>query len=113
MQVSREVHLPEFYRLPVEQFGGGAPEPDLPRICFYEVDTRTKAVQRLIEVFADGRQDRDSIWTDPGPWGDVRCLVHGSWDDMERDYDLAPFRVDAEEFEIAWAASTDRAHPAA
>jgi len=76
----------------------------------YEVDDK-EAVPRLIELFQDGRIERDSIENDPGPWGDIPCLVHGTWSDMKKAVpNLNDFVVPKAEFVALWIIATDRVH---
>lgn len=80
--------------------------PDKQTWIYYEVDTVEDVVLRMVEVFADGRIERDSIALEERKGDRCPSLVEGPFMETVRGNPLG-LRVTAIQFEELWQRGTD------
>lgn len=98
--------MPAYFRVPwPDQV---LPEGE-PAELLYEVD-ENDSVPRMVELFPDGRIERDSIENDPGPWGSIPSLVHGEWSVCIEGVEGVKV-IQKAEFEAVWAQGVFKTHP--
>ena len=92
----------------IRYFHGPWPEKPVPdgepAHLFYEVDVHG-TVPRVVERYADGHSQRNSLELDGGPWGEVPSLVDMDWEQAIDGF--AVEEISREAFEREWALADD------
>lgn len=78
-----------------------------PEWTFYEVDWDADAVTRTVEVFKDGRVERDSLELEERKGDSCPSLVDMSLDDAFAGVCLDEVEIPASEFEAMWNRGVD------
>ncbi len=93
----------------IEHYRGRWPNSDAPAgepsWIYYEVDVVADVVVRKVDVFADGRIERDSIALEERKGDKCPSLVEGPF--MEPVRRAALDRIATDEFEALWMQGTD------
>jgi len=93
----------------IECYRGRWPDPDVPlgepTWLYYEIDTVADVVLRTVDVFADGRIERNSIALEERKGDRCPSLVEGPFMDTVRSAPLDP--IPAVEFEELWQRGRD------
>ena len=93
----------------IECYGGRWSDPDVspdePTWIYYEVDTVADVVLRTVDVFADGRIERNSIALEERKGDRCPSLVEGPFIETVRSIPLD--LITAIEFEELWQRGTD------
>jgi len=93
----------------IENYRGRCPDADVPAgeptWSYYEVDVIADVVVRTVDVFADGRTERDSIALEQRKRDSCPSLVEGPFMETVRSVPLD--RITADEFEEVWRQGTD------
>lgn len=84
-------------------------DPDTPVVMLYEV-TDDMCVERMVEIYADGRIVREALGDDPNARKDSPCLCDGlfAFPPPETDEPLFAFRVSHDEFESAYGRAVNK-----
>ena len=94
----------------MSHFRGRWPEkeipPEEPVWLHYEVDVVRDAVLRSVELFADGRSERNSVELEARNGFPCVSIVHGPFMKVVAASGLEP--IDAKDFEELWRRSSDR-----
>lgn len=94
-------------------FKGHWPEDEVPSDSpvwmYYEVEAAEDNVMRAVEIFADGRSERNSLALEARDGFPCISIVHGPFLEQVEDCGLGP--ASAEEFERVWQSSTDKPFP--
>lgn len=95
-----------YYRLP---WPDAVVPPESPLEMLYEV--QDEDVLKTVEIFADGRSERDSVESQAAVWGEFPSLIDVPWSEMKNDVpDLQAHSIGADEFERLWSSAADRIH---
>jgi hypothetical protein len=94
----------------ISHFRGRWPDeavpPEVPVWLHYEVDVASDVVLRSVEVFADGRSERNSVELEARDGFPCLSIVHGPFMQVVADAGLEP--IDAQDFEELWRRSADK-----
>jgi hypothetical protein len=91
-----------YYRLPWPEkvIPDGAP-----RMFFYEVDVEADLVLRWVEIFPDGRIERNSVELEQANGDTSPSLFEHPW--SERDADIEIHEIQVDDFEGEWTEGKD------